>query len=106
MKKSMYIVGLIAATLFASSVFAKLPDPTPEAKEAADLAKAKSAYADKVAAFKLCKSQNKVASTYAVKSKVVDTPACVEPGEFTPPVAAATTPPATVAAKPIEPVKK
>jgi hypothetical protein len=92
--------------VISTTVLAKLPDPSPEAKEAADLAKAKTAWSDKVAAYKLCQAQNKVAKVYSVKAKVVDTPACADPGEFVAPTAnaapAAATTPAPVAAKPAE----
>jgi hypothetical protein len=79
--------GLLVACL-SSGVMAKLPALTPEAKEAAELAKAKAAHGDKKAAYALCNAQNKVARSYAVKDKVVTTPECADPGEFKPPVAA------------------
>jgi hypothetical protein len=50
--------------LFATASFAKLPEPTPEAKAKAAEAKAKTAWSDKVAAYQLCKSQDKVAAAY------------------------------------------
>ena len=84
--------GLLVACL-SSGVMAKLPPLTPEAKEAADLGKAKAAHGDKKAAYALCNAQNKVARSYAVKDKVVTTPECADPGEFKPPVAADATAP-------------
>ena len=84
---------LIACTLcgFATvSVFAALPPLTPEAQEAAALTKAKTAYGDKVGAFKLCLVQNKVAEQFRVSG----TPApgaCTAPPPFVAPVAAAPT---------------
>lgn len=78
--------------LFATASFAKLPEPTPEAKAKAAEAKAKTAWSDKVAAYQLCKSQDKVAAAY-LKGKdakaVVATPACTDPGPYVPEVAAA-----------------
>ncbi|MBC3878738.1 hypothetical protein H8K38_13045 [Undibacterium sp. FT79W] len=77
--------------LFATVSFAKLPEPTPEAKAKAAEAKAKTAWSDKVAAYQLCKSQDKVAAAY-LKGKdakaVVATPACTDPGPYVPEVAA------------------
>lgn len=89
MKKITLLIlsGLLVACL-SGGVMAKLPDLTPEAKEAAELAKAKAAYGDKKAAFALCNAQNKVARAFAIKDKVVTTPECADPGEFKPPVAA------------------
>jgi hypothetical protein len=107
MKKMTYLtsVALIAMSISFASV-AKLPDLTPEAKAAAELAKAKAAHGDKKAAYGLCLAQNKVAKTYAVKDKVVSTPDCVDPGEFKAPEVAttpATAKPAEVATAPAKP---
>lgn len=107
------IAYLTSATLVAMSIsfasVAKLPDLTPEAKEAAELAKAKAAHGDKKAAFLLCNAQNKVAKTYAVKDKVVTTPDCVDPGEFKAPevaaAAAAGVKPTEVAKAPVKPAE-
>lgn len=78
--------------LLATSSFAKLPEPSAEAKAKAAEAKAKTAWSDKVAAYQLCKSQDKVAAAY-LKGKdskaVVATPACTDPGPYVPEVAAA-----------------
>jgi hypothetical protein len=120
MKKISYLTGLTVLGLSLSfATLAKLPDLTPEAKEAADLARAKTAHNDKKANYTLCLSQNKVAKAYAIKDKVVATPECVDPGEFKAPVAAApaaapaaaapAAKPAEVAnsaTKPAEPAKK
>ena len=117
MKKISYLTGLTVLGLSLSfATLAKLPDLTPEAKEASDLARAKTAHNDKKAAYTLCLSQNKVAKAYAVKDKVVATPECADPGEFKAPVAAAPAAPAAPvapavaatapAAKPAEPAKK
>lgn len=90
MKKISYLTGLTVLGLSLSfATLAKLPDLTPEAKEAADLARAKTAHNDKKANYTLCLSQNKVAKAYAIKDKVVATPECADPGEFKAPVAAA-----------------
>ncbi|MBU3549446.1 MULTISPECIES: hypothetical protein [unclassified Polynucleobacter] len=81
------IIALTFCAFAASSVLATLPPLSPEAQEAANLAKAKAAYGDKVGAYKLCLVQNKVADQF----KVSGTPApaaCTAPPPFTPPVAA------------------
>jgi hypothetical protein len=100
MKNSTLISLLAVATLSVSvTTFAKLPAPTPEAKEAAELAKAKTAHGDKVAAYQLCQAQDKVAKKYKQTGKdvkTVETPPCKDPGKFVPPEPAAA--PATAAA--------
>lgn len=86
--------NLIAFTLcsFATaSVFAALPPLSPEAQAAADLAKAKTAYAGRVGAFQLCQSMNKIADKYRVQGTPAPA-ACVAPPPFVPPVAAAPAP--------------
>lgn len=114
MRKIAYLTStaLVAMSISFASI-AKLPDLTPEAKDAAALAKAKAAHGDKKAAYLLCNAQNKVAKTYAVKDKVVSTPDCVEPGEFKAPEVATSTAPvakpaevANAAVKPVEAPKK
>lgn len=57
------LIGLIGLTL-AGLASAKLPPPSDEAKAAAAEAKAKTAWSDKVAAYKLCLVQNKVVEHY------------------------------------------
>jgi len=82
------LIAFTLCTFATASVFAALPPLTPEAQEAASLAKAKTAYGDKVGAFKLCLAQNKVADQF----KVPGTPApgaCTAPPPFVAPVAAA-----------------
>jgi hypothetical protein len=85
---------LIVATtlLLALSAQAKLPAPVMDdaAKAKAAEAKAKADYGNKVAAYKLCLSQDKAASAYfknaSMTGKVVKpavaTPPCVDPGPF------------------------
>ncbi|MFT0734945.1 hypothetical protein [Ralstonia wenshanensis] len=75
---------------------AKLPAPTEEQKAQADLAKAKAAWGDKVAAFQTCKAQDKVAASYQAGGKAAHTQPgapCVDPGPFVAPA-----PPAPAAA--------
>lgn len=85
-------LSLCLALLFSASAFAKLPAPSDEAKAKADEAKAKTAWNDKVGAYKLCLSQDKVAERHRKEQKkpAMDgkTPKCEDPGPFvyTPPV--------------------
>lgn len=82
----------IAALMVAGSAAAKLPPLSDEAKVKADEAKAKTAWGDKVAAYKLCQSQDKVAAHY-LKAKggkpATGAAACQDPGPFVAPAAAA-----------------
>lgn len=98
-KFTVALAGLSATLLLASSAWAKLPEPSDEAKAKAAEAAVKNAWNGKVAGFKLCKAQNAAASVYYEQAKKegreakppVDTAACAEPGPFvyTPPTAAA-----------------
>jgi hypothetical protein len=78
--------GLIAVTLCAVAQ-AKMPPPSPEAQAAAAAAKDKADWGNKVAAYKLCLAQDKVAAHY-MKTKNVgskpaaDVPACSNPGPY------------------------
>ena len=91
----------------------KLPAPSPEAKAKADEAKAKTAWTDKVGAYKLCLSMERAAAHYYKTSgkdakAATATPACADPGAFVyDPNAAATATvaaaaPAAAPAKPLE----
>ena len=96
------IIAFTFCAFAASSVMAALPPLTPEQAEAAALAKAKTAYGDRVGAYQLCQAQNRVADRFRVSG----TPApagCTAPPPFAPPVAAAAAPapaPAAPAAAP------
>jgi hypothetical protein len=99
--KDMAMKKIIAFTLcsFATAAaFAALPPLTPEAQAAADLAKAKTAYAGRVGAYQLCQSMNKVADKYRVSGTPAPA-ACVAPPPFVAPVAAAAAPAPAPAAK-------
>jgi hypothetical protein len=83
------LVGLIVLGLCAAGAFAKLPPLSDDAKAKADEAKAKTAHGDKVAAYKLCQSMDKVAVAYIADAKKagkdvkpVATPPCADPGPF------------------------
>lgn len=89
MKRSLLCLTL----LLAAAAHAKLPAPsapTDEAKAKAAEAAAKTAWAGKVDAYKLCASQDRAASNYfktaattgkSVKPAVA-APACADPGPF------------------------
>lgn len=80
----------IAGIAFSTATLAKLPEPSPEAKAKAAEAKEKAAWTDKVAAYQLCKSQDRTAAYYRKDKNVqpkADAPAlppCQDPGPFVP----------------------
>lgn len=83
MIRQMTMLALLGATLAAQ---AKLPAPTEEQKAAAAAAKDKQAWTDKVAAYKLCLAQDRVAAYY-FKTKGGSKPAaavppCADPGPY------------------------
>ena len=96
------IAPMLLALLALPLAQAKLPPLSPEAQVKADEAKAKTAWTDKVSAFQLCRSQDRVAEAYRKTAKTAGkeakpaaaTPPCTDPGPF---VAAA-----PAASKPIE----
>jgi hypothetical protein len=108
-KTFIQMASLLMASCFSLSVMAKLPAPSDEAKAKAAEAAAKTAHGDKIAAFQLCKSREKVAAHYYKTAKAsgppttapVAPPACVDPGPY---VATAPGAPA-VAAAPAAPSK-
>src|SRR5512144_3211328 len=87
-------VAILVATLtFAGPALAKIPPPTEAAKAAADEAKAKSAWSDKVAAYQLCLVQDRVAARYRqsaaaqgkqASQQALPTPPCADPGPYVP----------------------
>lgn len=101
MKKILLCVALSVAGVAAQ---AKLPPPSEEAKAKAAEAAAKTAHGDKVAAYQLCKSREKVAAHYYKsngkgKAAPTATPACVDPGAYKPQDPAAAVAPAVAPAK-------
>ena len=77
---------LVAACTLATSVLAKLPAPSDEAKAKAAETAAKAAHTGKVEGYLLCKSQDKVAAQYRKSAKAagkpVAMPPCADPGPF------------------------
>jgi hypothetical protein len=128
--KHIVVPSAIAALLLSASAFAKLPEPTPEAKAKAAETAAKTAWTTKIADYQLCQTMDKVAAAYRAQAKAekkdvgapVTTPACADPGAFkyTPPPEAkpieaagahsppqtASTPPSTTAPAAAQPDKK
>lgn len=92
MKKMMLMSALLAVSAVAQ---AKLPAPVldAEAKAKAEVAKAKAAHGTKVEGYKLCLSMDRAAANHrksvANAKPATATPACVDPGAFVAPVAAA-----------------
>lgn len=91
---------LPCATLFlaltSTAALAKLPPPSEAQQAKAAEAKVRAAWADKVAAYQLCRAQDKAAAHYfgTMKSRGRDVAgaapgaACADPGPFVAPVAA------------------
>jgi hypothetical protein len=94
LRPSFVALGAAAFLLAGLPAAAKLPALSPEAQAKADEAKAKSAWSDKVAAYKLCEAQDRVVAQYrktAANAKPgTETPPCADPGPFSP---AASAPP-------------
>lgn len=76
--------------LSATAAVAKIPPPSDAQKAAAEQAAAKSAWTDKVAAYKLCQAQDRVAARYRQAATAAgkpapqaqQTPPCLDPGAF------------------------
>ena len=102
----MKTIAIICSGLFAGAVAAKLPAPSDEAKAKAAETAAKTAWTDKVAAYQLCKAQDKVAAAYLAEAKksgkdvkpVAGTPPCTDPGLFAYTPVAASAPAASASA--------
>lgn len=81
---------LLSCALGAGVAFAKLPPLSDEAKAKAAETAAKTAHGDKVGAYQLCQSMDRVAAKYFADAKkaardvkpAVATPPCSDPGQF------------------------
>ena len=90
MMRSAALLAVVVALGSSTFAFAKLPAPSDEAKAKAAEAAAKVAWTDKVSAYQLCKSMDKVATGYYADAKkagkptkpAVATPPCTDPGPF------------------------
>ena len=86
----MRTIGVIALLALSGGAFAKMPPPTEAAKAAAAEASAKSAWSDKVGAYKLCLVQDRIAAQYRATATAAGKPVapsaagqpCVDPGPF------------------------
>ena len=84
------IIAPIAAAFFAASAIAKLPPLADDAKAKAAEAANKTSWTDKVGAYQLCQSMDRVAAAYRSKSAAAgkpasapeQTPACNDPGPY------------------------
>ena len=81
------VVAAAAISLTVGAALAKLPPPTDEAKTKAAETAAKAAWTDKVAAYHLCQSMDRVVATYRTHagkaaSAPEQTPACADPGPY------------------------
>ena len=96
-------VAVLLVAAVCGTAQAKLPAPTEEAKAAAAAAAEKAGWGNKVAAYQLCQSQDKVVAHYQAQARAAGkqvtaplaAPPCADPGPFVTAAAAA-------AAKPIE----
>ncbi|KWR90124.1 hypothetical protein [Cupriavidus sp. IDO] len=96
MKRILMLIALAASAAGTAGALAKLPPPTDAQKAKAEETKARTAWTDKVAAYKLCQVQDKTAARYYSDMKAqgkqtkepMQTPACADPGPFVPPSAA------------------
>ena len=91
-------LSLLAAALFAAPAFARLPAPSEDAKAKAAEAAARTTWSGKVAAFQLCKAQDKAVTDHRATMKKsgrviapIDAAAasCVDPGSFVAPLSQA-----------------
>lgn len=113
MMKKLSLLAMISVlvSLTTTSVWAKLPALSDEAKAKAAEASAKTAWSGKVDGFLLCKYQDTTAGHYYKTAKstkpAAATPPCADPGPFVYPLPVAATPPAVAtpaaAASPVAP---
>lgn len=78
---------VLTATMFSFAAHAKIPPPSPEMQAAAAAAKQKTDWSEKVAAYKLCQSQDRIAARYFknhadAKKPSVEVPPCTDPGPY------------------------
>jgi hypothetical protein len=84
------IVTVTAGALVAASALAKLPPLSDEAKAKAAEAANKTAWADKVGAYQLCQSMDRLAAAYRAHAPATgnaasapeQTPPCTDPGPY------------------------
>ena len=92
--------ALALSIVFPACALARLPPPSDEAKQKAADAADKSAWSDKVGAYKLCLAMDKTADAYRRSARAsgkeppaaTTTPPCSDPGPYTPATLAAQKP--------------
>ena len=85
-------VAPVVAAFAVASAFAKLPPLPDDVKAKAAEAANKTAWTDKVGAYQLCQSMDRVAAAYRTRSVAAgkpasapeQTPACTDPGPYAP----------------------
>ncbi|WP_439683327.1 hypothetical protein MNJPNG_14520 [Cupriavidus oxalaticus] len=96
MTRTLTLIALAAGATLSAGALAKLPPPSEAQQAKAAETKARAAWSDKVAAFQLCRAQDKIAARYYAERQAqgkdaraaVQTAACAEPGPFVAPVSA------------------
>lgn len=91
------ITASLLLALLAGTAWSRLPPASPAAQAKAEEAHGIAVHADKVAAYQLCEAMDRVAAGWFAAAKKagrtvappVPTPACVDPGAFTPSAAPA-----------------
>ena len=96
------LIAMLGMAL-ASAAGAKLPAPSPDAQAKAEEAKQKTAWSDKVAAYQLCKAQDRVAAEYRQKKGSQPAAAPAAPAAAAPAAAEPAATPAVAAAAPTIP---
>jgi len=84
------VAGAVVAAFTVGAALAKLPPLSDEAKAKAAEAANKTSWSDKVAAYKLCQSMDRVAAKYRAgalaagkpASTAEQTPNCIDPGPY------------------------
>jgi hypothetical protein len=97
----MRVAVVLLSASFAGYVSAKLPPASDDAKAKAAESAAKAAWTDKVGAYQLCRTMDRIAETYrgGLKAAGKDVPhavataPCTEPGPYTPQVTPVTSKP-------------
>jgi len=96
------LIAMLGMAL-AGAAGAKLPAPSPDAQAKAEEAKQKTAWSDKVAAYQLCKAQDRVAAEYRQKKGSQPAAAPAAPAAAAPAAAEPAATPAVAAAAPTIP---
>lgn len=105
MTRILTLIAVAAGATLSAGALARLPPPGEAQQARAAEARARVAWSDKVAAFQLCRAQDKIATRYyaerhaqgkEVRAAVQGAP-CADPGPFVAPVSSAPVPAPAVA---------